>query len=143
MGYKRKILHLTFQDEPELEFYIRSVSVRRALRLMRLAGEMGADGKSEEQSQKDVEELFGAFAERVVSWTLVEDEPDEDGNEVPVPVSLESLMDWDFSDALPWVLAWIQRATSIAVPTTAPAQQETPAGAPIEASIPMASPSGM
>lgn len=141
MGYKRKILHLTFEDEPELEFYIRSISVKRALRLMRLAGEMD-DSKPEEQSQKDIEELFGAFAERVVSWTLVEDEPDENGNEVPIPVSADSLLEWDFNDALPWVLAWIQRATSVSVPTTAPAPAET-GGASIEASIPMASPSGM
>ena len=135
MGYKRKVLHLTFEDEPELEFYVRSISVKRALRLMRLAGEMG-DDKPEDQSEKDIEELFGAFAERVVSWTLEEDD------DTPVPVSTESLLEWDFNDALPWVLAWIQRATSISVPTTAPAQEETPAGA-IEASIPMASPSGM
>lgn len=133
MGYKRKTLHLTFEDKPDLEIYVRSVSVKRALRLMRLAGEMD-DSKPEQQAEKDVEELFGAFADRVVSWTLEED----DGT--PVPIGLDSLLEWDFDDALPWVLIWIQRATSVVVPTAAPAQAT--AGA-LEASIPMASTSGM
>lgn len=128
MGYKRKVFKLVFEDAEELEIYVHSVSVKRALRLMRLAGEMG-DAKPEEQSQKDIEELFGAFADRVVSWTLEED----DGT--PVPVSAESLLEWDFDDAMRWVLAWIQRATSVAVPTAAPA--ETAGADPVEASIPM------
>ena len=135
MGYKRKVLHLTFEDKPGLEFYVRSVSVKRALRLMRLAGSMD-DAKPEEQAQKDIEELFGAFAERVVSWTLEEDD------DTPVPVSLDSLLEWDFDDAIQWVLTWIQRATSIAVPTPAPADG-TGTATSLEASIPMASASGM
>ena len=135
MGYKRKVLHLTFEDKPGLEFYIRSVSVKRALRLMRLTGSMD-DAKPEEQAQKDIEELFGAFAERVVSWSL------EDDDDTPVPVSLDSLLEWDFDDAIQWVLTWVQRATSIAVPTAAPADG-TGTGTSLEASIPMASASGM
>jgi hypothetical protein len=131
--YKRKVLHMTFEDHEGLDVYVRSVSVKRALRLMRLAGEMD-DAKPEQQAQKDVEELFGAFADRVVSWSLVEDD------ETPVPVSLEALLDWDFDVALAMVLTWIQQATSVTVPTAAPANGT---GSPLEASIPMASASGM
>jgi hypothetical protein len=137
MGWKRKTLHLTFPDKAGLEIYVRSVNVRRALRLMRLASEMtgAASGDvSEKEAMAMAEELFGAFAGRVVSWSLEED----DGT--PVPVSLDGLMDWDFDDALLWVLAWLQQATSVAVPTAAPA---TGTGSPLEASIPMASASGM
>ena len=133
MGQKRKTLHITFEDKPDLEVYVRSVSVKRALRLMRLAGEMD-EAKAEQQAEKDVEELFGAFADRVVSWTLEEDD------DTPVPVSLEALLDWDFDVALQMVLTWIQQATSVAVPTTAPANGTE---SPLEASIPMASASGM
>lgn len=131
--YKRKVLHIKFEDHEGLDVYVRSVSVKRALRLMRLAGEM--DGaKPEQQAEKDVEELFGAFADRVVSWSLVEDD------ETPVPVSLDALLDWDFDVALEMVLTWIQQATSVSVPTAAPAR---PATGAMEASIPMASASGM
>lgn len=124
---------MTFEDHEGLEVYVRSVSVKRALRLMRLAGEMD-DAKPEQQAEKDIEELFGAFADRVVSWSLAEDD------DSPVPVSLENLLDWDFDVALQMVLSWIQQATSISGPTASPANGT---GSPLEASIPMASVSGM
>lgn len=136
MGYKRKVLHLTFEDKPDLEIYVRSVSVGRAIRLMRLTDDLtGGRIGDTAQAEKVTAELFGAFADRVVSWTLEED----DGS--PLPVSLESLLGWDFDDAMEWVLAWMQRATSVSVPL---AQAPAPAaGTGLEASIPMASPSGM
>lgn len=135
MGWKRKVLHLTFEDKPGLEIYVRSVNVGRALALMRMADELaGGMVTDSAQAEKVTTELFGAFASRVTSWTLEEDD------DTPVPVSLDALLDWDFDDALLWVMAWLQQATSVQVPTAAPA---TGTGAPIEASIPMASPSGM
>ncbi len=135
MGYKRKTLHLTFEDKPGLEIYVRSVNVGRALRLMQLADELSSGQVTDAaQAEKVTTELFGAFADRVVSWTL------EDDDDEPVPVSLDSLMEWDFDDALLWVMAWLQKATSVTVPTAAPADGT---GNPVEASIPMASPSGM
>lgn len=134
MGYKRKVLHLTFEDKPDLEIYVRSVNVRRALNLMRLADKLtGGQVTDLAEAEKVTAELFGAFADRIVSWTL------EDDDDQPVPVSLDALMDWDFDDAISWVLTWIQQATSVSVPTAAPA---TGTGDPIEASIPMASAGG-
>jgi hypothetical protein len=137
MGYKRKVLHLTFEDKPGLEIYVRSVNVRRALNLMRLADKLtGGQVTDLAEAEKVTGELFGAFADRVVSWTLMEDDEDE----TPVPVSLDSLLDWDFDDAINWVLTWVQQATSVTVPTAAPANGT---GTGLEASIPMASTSGM
>jgi hypothetical protein len=133
--YKRKVLHLTFEDKPGLEIYVHSVNVRRALNLMRLTDKMaGGEVTDMAEAEKVTGELFGAFADRVVSWTLVEDD------ETPVPVSLDSLLDWDFDDAMLWVMTWMQQATSVTVPTAAPANRT---GTGLEASIPMASTSGM
>lgn len=135
MGYKRKTLKLVFEDKPELEIYVRSVNVGRALELMQLADELQSGQVTDpKEARRVTEALFGGFADRVVSWTLEED----DGT--PVPVSLDSVLEWDFDDAILWVMTWLQQATSVTVPTVTPA---TGTGAPIEASIPMASPSGM
>lgn len=133
MGHKRKVLHLTFEDAPELEIYVRSVNVRRALSLMRLADQLsGGQVADVAEAEKVTSEMFGAFADRVVSWTLVDDDDE------PMPVSLDSLLDWDFDDAMTWVMTWIQQATSVSLPTAAP----TGTGNSLEASIPMASATG-
>ena len=133
MGYKRKVLHLVFPDKPGLEIFVRSVNVRRALSLMQLADKLsGGEVTGTAEAERVTVELFGAFADRVVSWSLEED----DGT--PLPVSPEALLDWDFDDAISWVLTWIQQATSISLPTAPP----TGTG-DLEASIPMASASGM
>jgi hypothetical protein len=135
VGYKRKTLHLVFEDKPDLEIYIRSVNVRRALSLMRLADKLnGGEITDVAEAEKVTSDMFGAFADRVISWTLADDDDE------PLPVSLESLLDWDFDDAISWVLTWIQQATSVSVPTAAPASGT---GSSVEASIPMASPTGM
>jgi hypothetical protein len=135
MGYKRKVLHLTFEDKPGLEIYIRSVNVGRALSLMQMTDMLvGGQVTDTAEAKKVTEELFGAFASRVISWTLEEDD------DTPVPVSLAALLDWDFDDALLMLMAWLQRATSAMVPTAAPANGT---GTGLEASIPMASTSGM
>lgn len=136
MGWKRKVLRLTFEDKPGLEILVRSVNVRRALRLMQLTDELaGGRVTDAAQAQTVTAELFGAFADRLVSWSL----EDDDGQ--PVPPVLDSLLDWDFDDAMEWVMAWMAKATSVTVPTVA--SPATPAG--IEARIPMstASPTGM
>lgn len=135
MGYKRKVLKLVFEDKPELEIFVHSVNVRRALNLMRLTDTLSSGQVTDmAEAEKVTSELFGAFADRVVSWTL----EDDDGK--PLPVSLDSLLDWDFDDAMLWVMTWMQQATSVSVPTAAPANGT---GTGLEASIPMASTSGM
>lgn len=134
MGYQRKTLKLVFEDKPDLVVYVRSVNVRRVLHLMQLADTLsGGQFANLTEAQKVIDELFGAFAERVTSWTL----EDDDGE--PLPVSLDSLLDWDFDEALEMVLAWIQKATSVTVPT-APGTATGPD--PVEMTIPMASAGG-
>jgi hypothetical protein len=135
MGYKRKVLKLVFEDKPGLEIYVHSVNVRRALNLMRLTDKMaGGEVTDLAEAEKVTGELFGAFADRLVSWTL------EDDDDKPIPVSLEALLEWDFDDAMLWVMTWMQQATSVTVPTATPANGT---GSSLEASIPMASTSGM
>lgn len=134
MGYKRKVLHITFEDTPELEVYVRSLSVRRALSLMRTFGDLKVEDFAS-MPDDQAEALLGPFVDRVVSWSLEED----DGT--PVPVTLDALMDWDIDEAFKMLIAWMQRATSIAVPTTAPAAG-TGTVDPVEMTIPMASPGG-
>lgn len=135
MGYKRKVLKLVFEDKPELEIYVHSVNVRRALNLMRLTDKMaGGEVTDMAEAEKVTSELFGAFADRIVSWTL------EDDDDKPIPVSLDALLDWDFDDAMLWVMTWMQQATSVQIPTAAPANGT---GTGLEASIPMASATGM
>ena len=135
MGYQRKVLKLVFEDKPELVVFVRSVNVRRVLRLMQLAATLqGGEFTDMAEAEAVIAELFGAFTDRVQSWTLADDE------DKPVPVSLDALLDWDFDDAMLMVLAWLERATSVLVPTAPPADGT---GNPLEASIPMASASGM
>jgi hypothetical protein len=137
MGYKRKVYHLTAEGSDDLHIYVHGVSIKRALRLMQLAATVG-DAKPEAESEKDIRELFGAFVDRVVSWTLEEDD------DTPVPVELEPFLDWDFDDAMTWVMQWMQKATSVAAPlaSTSPTGSVPTGPNPVEASIPMASVSG-
>ncbi len=133
MGWKRKVLHLTFEDRPGLEVYVQSVSVRRALHLMQMTDVLSSGQVTDvKQAEEVTAELFGALASKVTSWTLEED----DGT--PLPVSLESLLDWDFDDVLLIVMAWMQKATSVTVPTVTSGETTS-----LEASIPMASATGM
>lgn len=135
MGYQRKTLHITFEDKPGLEVYARSLSVRKALSLMRDFGDVDL-AKLNAVPEEQLEGMFGALASRVVSWTL------EDDDGTPLPVTLDALMDWDMDEAVQIFYAWLQKAVSVSFPTGAPAQANG-TGNPLETSIPMASASGM
>jgi hypothetical protein len=107
MGYQGRVFRLRFENSPGLEVEVRSLSVGKAMRLMKVAEAIGA-GLTDE----DLRELLGEFVGRVRSWTLA----DDDDN--PLPVTLEALMNWDFAEALTMATTWIQQATSIADPTS-------------------------
>ena len=129
MGYKRKVLHFTFEDTPGLEVWARSLSVRKSLEVTRKFADLG-EADIQSMTEEQAADLFAPFVSRVVSWTL-EDE-DEDGNAVPVPVTIDAFLDWDMDEAYKIFLAWMQRATNIAVPTE-PSGPATPAADPLEA----------
>lgn len=127
---KRKVFKLTFEDYEGLEVEVKSVPVRKLLDVLQLA-----DAMTGKPTQEQVEELFGWFADRIVSWNY----EDEDGN--PLPATLDTLLDDDFDFALKMVMAWVQAVSAITVPSIeAPANGTTPD--PLEASIPMSSPAG-
>lgn len=134
MGWKRKTLHLTFPDQPGLEVYARSLSVGKAIGLMRNFGELDVSNLAS-WTEEQAAEMFGPFVKRVVSWTLEED----DGT--PLPVTVEAFVDWDVDDAFLIFLAWIQKATSVMVPTVTSGKTAT--RNPLESTIPMDSASGM
>lgn len=138
MGYKRKTLHITFEDKPGLEIYARSLSVGNALDLMREFGEIDLT-KVTAMPREQLEKLFAAFVKRVVSWSLEEDD------DSPLPVTLAAFMEWDLDEAVEIFYAWLQRAVSVSFPTAVPAPAPaagTTASGEVEASIPMVSPSG-
>ena len=108
-GYRRsrRVYELEFKEYPGLTVMAESVSVGKLLRVMRLADEI-----SSSPTEDQVRELFGTFADRVRSWTLL----DEDGE--PIPPGLDSLLDEDFDFALTLVLAWVQAISSVSTPLT-------------------------
>lgn len=136
MGYKRKTLHITFEDKPGLEVYARSLSVGNALDVMQEFGEIDLS-KLNAVPKEELAKLFGAFTGRVVSWTLEEDD------DTPLPVTVEAFMGWDLDEAVQIFYAWLRQAVSVSFPTGTPAPAPAAGtGSQMEASIPMASPSG-
>jgi hypothetical protein len=131
-GYRRqrKAYRLKFEQYPGLEVMAESVSVRQLLRVMRMADELGAS-----PTEEQVTGLFGVFAERVRSWTLL----DEDGE--PVPPGLDALLDEDFEFALTLVLAWVQAISSVTAPLATTSGANTAATPPeAELDLPMSPP---
>jgi hypothetical protein len=126
-GYRRqpKTYVLKFEDYPGLEIAARSVSIEELLIILELADTMTAS-----PGKKQVEELFGWFAKRLIGWNL----EDEDGK--PVPATLKGLLGEDFDFGMAVVMAWVQ-AISPGKSTTS-SNGTVPVGPdPLEASIPM------
>lgn len=98
MGHKRqrKILSLTFEDEPGLEIFARSCTVRKFLWMVQLVDKLSAGTLP----QDVVDELVEWFAGRIVSWNIEDDE----GR--PVPVSADYLLDEDIDWAVKVVMGW-------------------------------------
>jgi hypothetical protein len=132
VGYRRnrKVYRLTFEDHEGLEVMVRSVSVGKLMGVLQLADAMTA-----KPSQDQIDELFGWFAARIISWNY-EDEAGE-----PLPPTLETLLDDDFDFVLRMVMAWVRAVSRVDFPL-APASANGTRADPVEASIPMSSPAG-
>lgn len=126
-GYRRslKIFRIEYEEFGGLEVQARSVPIGKLLTVLKLADSIKAV-----PSQDDIEELFGWFADRIISWTYL----DEDGE--PLPPTLQTLLDDDFDFVLKLVMGWVRALTTTLVPTT-PGDGPTPSRDPVETSIPM------
>lgn len=136
MGYRRQptVYRLVFKEYEGLEVTARSVSVEELLKITGVASQM-----TSRPDDKQVGELFGFFASRLVSWNL----EDEDGK--PVPATLKGLMGEELGFMLNIIQAWVRAITGVSPPL--PPGSSAGAGAtkgpdtgprdPMETSIPM------
>lgn len=131
MGHKRqrKTLSLKFEDEPGLEILARSVSIRKFLWAMRAADQM----QSGELTEEAMEELFGWFAERILSWNIVGDD------DQPVPVSADYLIDEDVDWTMKVFMGWVTGITQVLKVPLGPAAPEGEGAGPpeMELDLPM------
>jgi len=99
MGHKRqrKTLDLRFEDEPGLEILARSVSLGKFLGLMQMADRWASGSLTE----AEVTEVAGWFAERIISWNIVDDD------DHPVPVTAQYLIDEDIDWVIKVVACWV------------------------------------
>ena len=127
-GYRRsrKLYDLTFEDFPGLEMRCTSLPVGDLLEILQLAESLGARPKPEQ-----VDDLFGRFAEHIVSWNY----EDEEG--AALKPDLETLKGEDFDFVTKLISGWAQAIAGAPDPTKAAA------GGDLEAGIPMSSPAGM
>lgn len=108
MGHKiiRTIFVLHFEDGSALDgatVKVRSVSMRKLLEIMRLAETLHSLG---DRATEDVDALFTALAEQLVSWDLEEEEG------TPIPCSVEGMYSLEFDLVLSIVFAWIEGVQS-------------------------------
>jgi hypothetical protein len=128
VGYRRQptVYKLIFQEYPGLEVTARSVSVEELLKITRVAAQMTA-----KPDDKQVAELFGWFAKRLVSWNL----EDEDGK--PVPATLDGLLGEEMGFVLKIIQAWVRAITGVSPPLPNGSSHGPAARNPLEESIPM------
>lgn len=129
MGYRRvpKVFRLTFEDEPELEVYVRSAPLGQVLGLLDLVKDEGK--KFELKDVRKLDELFDTFVDCLKEWNL----EDEAGG--PIPTTVDGLKTQDLDFALELVLAWMEAVVSV----SAPLKQKSSSGdQSLEGSIPMA-----
>ncbi len=126
-GYRRnlKVFALAYEEFDGLEIKAKSVPVGKLLTVLKLA-----DSIKDAPDQEDIEELFGWFASRIISWTYL----DEEGE--PLPPTLETLLDDDFDFVLKLIMGWVKALTTALVPTM-PDSGSTQSPDPVENSIPM------
>lgn len=128
MGYKRsKLYHLKWEEGHELhglEVTTRGLSVELMLNLAGKAAAL-AEGASTEGAQ----EVFQAFARRLVAWNL------EDSDGAPVPATCESVMAQDMDIMLALILSWMEAIASVAPPLPAASSNGSSS---LEGSLPMA-----
>jgi len=131
-----RVLKLVFDDEDlrGLDVRARSLSVARMLELTRLAGEMAQlDLKQLDDEQRaKLTTIFEIFAERLVSWNVMDEQPD--GSHVPVPATFDGLMSQDFDQVFRVIQAWQTAVAGVAAPL---AQSSTGGETSVEVSLPM------
>ena len=128
MGYRRQptVYRLIFSEYEGLEVMARSCSVEEMLKVTGLAAQM-----SSSPDDKQLTELFGFFAKRLVSWNL----EDEDGK--PVPATLKGLLGEEMGFILNIVQAWVRAITGVSSPLQNGSSNGPAARSPLEDSIPM------
>lgn len=111
-GYKpkRKIFKLVeFPEYEGLEVEARSVNTGQFLKIVSLAARLeslgGDESKFTAEDVATIERLFGLFAKVLRSWNLMDE--DEDGNDVPVPPTLEGLLSQDLDLVMEVIGVWI------------------------------------
>lgn len=111
MGYTpgRKVFKLKFEGDYEgLEVKVKSIPLGKFLKFANLL-EIDSKNPSSED-MKELESLFGSFAEVLVEWNL----EDEDGQ--PVPCTSEGLFAQDLDMVLTIILEWSSALSSASRP---------------------------
>lgn len=133
MGYvrERRNYRLVFADaEYEgLEVIARSASVAAYRRIAELASKPFSMPPTAEDLI-EIDNLYQAFANQLVSWNL--EERDEDGVATPVPATLEGLQSQDLPFAMAIIMAWMEAVGGVSPPL----DSESSSGA-LEATLPM------
>lgn len=104
MGYRRvpRIYDLKFEGDREgLVVRMKGVKFGKVRQLLATLG----SGEDESLSDEDVEVIFSALLDNIVSWNM----EDEHGN--PIPVTRETLEDEEFRDVLDIVGKWLEELT--------------------------------
>lgn len=126
MGYQGRVFDMRFEQMPGAEVRVKSCSLGKALNLMKLVGG--------EPTDEDMKELVGEFAKRVKAWNLADDDDE------PLPMTLETLMEWDFGEAMLMAQSWLEQSTTVG--PTAGSGKPKP-NTQLEMTIPMDPASGM
>ncbi len=104
----RKVFDMTFEEFPGLQVKAKSVPIGSMLEVLKLAGSISAKTVP---ASEDIEQLFGWFASRIVSWNYT----DEDGGDLPPTV--QTLLDDDFDFVMKLIMGWVSAVSSSLVPT--------------------------
>lgn len=126
MGYKHphKTFLLRFEDKPGLEVQMRTVSVGKLMDMAELADDVKAGKASTSQAMS----LFTMFADRLVAWTV------EDDEDQPVPANLDGVRSLDTDLFMTIFEFWFESMTESPSPLPQPSGNGL---SPMEASLPM------
>jgi len=129
MGHKRpkKVYRVEVDDGPDAGFWmrVRSVPTGQLMKIIEMSQSATTDTASAGR-------LFEAFAAALVEWNLEDDGPD--GEDRPVPATLDGLYSQDFDFALDLVMRWQEAIAG--VPPPLPGASSS-GGTSLEASLPM------
>jgi hypothetical protein len=145
----QRVFRLRFPDDPEMDalnIVSRSVTLGTLMDTTDL-GVQAADLDVSDPAQvkaalvtaSGVTGLFEHFAAALVSWGLTEDDPDNEGEERPVPATLDGIRSQDAGHMLSIINVWMDAILGrLSVPLSNGSNGGGPSGRP---SIPMEAPS--